>query len=79
MELHDRVKRGYYPEHPYEHFKPEDYVCFRCKGRINFTDFQKRIDARKLLRIKAEGDIRTFHQYCFNLYKKENSDWFKEK
>lgn len=78
MELYDRVKAGYYPEHPFERYKPEDYKCFRCYGRINFTDFQKRIDARKLLRIKVEGAMRTFHPYCFKLYANENPEWYKE-
>ena len=78
MELFDRVKRGYYPEHPFEHYTPEDYKCARCYGRINFTDFQKRIDSGKLIRKKIKGELKTFHPYCFNLYKKENPNWFNE-
>ena len=52
------------------------FVCFKCKGRLNIASFDKRLKAGRIKRVKVNDEFKSFHDYCFENYIKDNPEWY---
>jgi len=53
-------------------YNEDDFVCFRCKCRINNCNMDDRITMRRILRIQVKDvGIRSIHSHCLPLLQKE--------